>query len=100
MPTTLYSHRYRDLIRILRKLRQARQFRQADLAKRLGYSQALVSNVERCERRLDVDELLNWLEALGVQPANFFSDLERNRWTSEVDANQKQSRIRKAIPLT
>lgn len=79
MTKTLYSSRYRGIIGLLRKLRQARRFRQADLAAQLGSSQALVSNVERYERRLDVDELLSWLEALQVAPAEFFAELDKNR---------------------
>lgn len=94
MTKTLYSSRYRGLIGLLRKLRQDRRFRQADLAAQLGYSQALVSNVERYERRLDVDELLNWLEALQVDPAEFFAELEKDRGGG-ISQLRGTSRVRK-----
>ncbi len=50
--------------------------RQRDLGALLGHSQAKVSNVERGERRLDVIELRDWLDALDERFADFISKLD------------------------
>lgn len=42
---------------------------QVELAERLGKSQSFVSKVERGERRLDVIEFCQVVEALGYEPA-------------------------------
>ena len=65
MPTPSLRPPAEPLHKRLRRLREARGLRQRDLAKKLGRSQAYVSNAERGERRLDVIELHQWLTALG-----------------------------------
>ncbi|MGM9480284.1 helix-turn-helix domain-containing protein [Roseateles sp. NT4] len=76
MPKTLHSPHSDLLPTRLRELREARGLRQQDLADRLGHSQAMVSNVERGERRLDVMELHQWLQALGVDFMRFVRQLD------------------------
>lgn len=61
----------------LRDRREALGLRQADLAERLGESQATVSRVENGERRLDVIELRTWLRALQVGFVPFLRKLDR-----------------------
>lgn len=58
---------------MLRGLREGRQLRQSDLADLVGRSQAMISNVERGERMLDVIELWDWLEAMEVDFVTFLS---------------------------
>jgi len=63
------STRHRDYELLTRSLRETRArlgLTQAELAERLGNSQAFVSKVERGERRLDVVELVEFCEALKV----------------------------------
>lgn len=59
---------YRLLIKMLRETREAEDVAQTELAKTLGTTQTFVSKVERGERRLDLVELTEFLEALGAQP--------------------------------
>lgn len=73
---TLRSHSNTLFLARLRQLRESRGLRQADLARLLGRSQATVSNVERGERRLDVIELRDWLEALQFDFVRFVSELD------------------------
>ncbi len=61
----------------LRDRREALGLRQADLAQRLGETQATVSRVENGERRLDVIELRTWLRALRVGFVPFVRQLDR-----------------------
>lgn len=50
---------------------------QVALAKRLGRPQSFVSKFENGERRLDVIEFIEIARALGADPANLVSDLDR-----------------------
>ena len=68
MSNSLYSTDYELLIRLLRELRLSLGVTQAQMAARLGKTQAYVSKCERCERRLDVIELVHCCEALEVDP--------------------------------
>lgn len=72
----LYSRHNGILVAMLRGLRLERGLRQADLADRLGRGQGLVSKVERGERRLDVIELRDWLDALDSDFLGFVSSLD------------------------
>lgn len=70
--------RHNDIfLDMLRRSREARHLRQADLAVRLGRGQSVISKVEQGERRLDVIELRAWLHALDVDFAAFMSELNR-----------------------
>jgi transcriptional regulator with XRE-family HTH domain len=73
MAKTLHSRKNTIFLSMLRGLREARRLRQSDLADLVGRSQAMVSNVERGERTLDVIELWEWLEALDVDFITFLS---------------------------
>lgn len=72
----LYSRHNGIFLAMLRGLRLERGLRQADLAVRLGRGQGLVSKVERGERRLDVIELRDWLDALDADFIGFVSGLD------------------------
>ena len=50
--------------------------RQADLAEKIGQTQAMVSRVERGERRLDVIELRVWINALDLKLVTFMRRLD------------------------
>jgi transcriptional regulator with XRE-family HTH domain len=68
--------RHNDIfLDMLRRSREARNLRQADLADRLGRGQSVISKVELGERRLDVIELRAWLRALDIDFAAFMSEL-------------------------
>lgn len=76
MPKTLHSRHNKIFLKMLRELRESRGLRQSDLADLLDSSQATVSKVERGERRLDVIELRDWLDALNMRFADFTSTLD------------------------
>ncbi len=65
-PNSIHDPRYVEVIARLRASRTKRGISQKELARRLGRDQAFVSKVERCERRLDVLELMLVCRALGV----------------------------------
>ena len=70
--STIHDDRYVKLIHQLRRVREGKRIRQADLAEKLGQHQSYVSKVEGLERRLDVIELYDWLTALEKEPLEFF----------------------------
>ena len=73
MLKSIHSRHNEVLLGLLRSSRVAARLRQTDLALRLGREQAVVSKVERGERRLDVIELRAWLLALDVDFLTFLS---------------------------
>ena len=63
-----YSRKYQALIRALRDLRKERGVTQERLAERLRRPQSFVSKFEKAERRLDVVEYWEIVEALEGEP--------------------------------
>ena len=82
---TLRSPQHMALIEELRRVRQQAGMTQTVLADKLGVAQSYVAKVEGAERRLDVVEFINWLDA-----ANAFEDratvLERVRAAQMADS--------------
>lgn len=75
MQKTLYTREYQQMLKLLREKRVEAQVSQAELAKRLDWTQAEVSKCETGVRRVDVVELKLWLEALGDDLAGFVFEL-------------------------
>ena len=65
---------YQLLVSMLRETRQREGTLQTEMATRLGTTQTFISKVERGERRLDVVELIEIFEALGVKPDEWIAD--------------------------
>lgn len=63
---SIYTDDYVNIISVLRATRINKNITQAEMAKLLNTTQSFVSKVENRERRLDVIELLSWIDALGV----------------------------------
>ena len=76
MQKTIYSPELRLFLDLLKHCREAQGVTQVELASRLDWEQTLVSRTERGARRLDVLELRRWLEALGIELAEFIAELE------------------------
>lgn len=74
MAISLRDPRYRAVVARLIALRKAARLNQRDLADRLGRTQSYVAKVELCERRLDVIQLLELLDALDADPIEFLKD--------------------------
>lgn len=68
---SIQDPRYQDLIKKLIELRESKNVTQVELAQRLGKPQSYVSKVEILERRLDVIELMDWLNALNTDLSSF-----------------------------
>jgi len=75
MQKTLYTRQYQQMLKLLRAKRTLAQVSQAELARRLRWTQADVSKCETGVRRLDVVELKLWLEALGCALPEFVGEL-------------------------
>lgn len=78
--STVHDDRYNVLIEKLKQTRDAAGLSQGDLATKLGFVQSQVSKVETKERRLDIIELYDWLQAMGADPIVFLTDLG---WSSD-----------------
>jgi len=76
MIKTLHSRHNKIFLDKLRKLRESRGLRQADLAQVLGRSQSAVSYVECGQTRLDIIGLRDWLEALDYGFQRFLRELD------------------------
>ncbi len=76
MQKTLYSRQYQHMLKLLREKRVHSEVSQAELAKRLEWTQAEVSKCETGVRRLDVIELKLWVEALDGDLSAFVQDLQ------------------------
>ena len=63
---SIYTDDYINIISVLRAIRINKNITQAEMAKQLNATQSFISKVENRERRLDVIELLSWIDALGV----------------------------------
>ncbi len=63
---SIYTDDYIDIISTLRAIRINKNITQIEMAKMLNTTQSYVSKVENRERRLDVIELLTWIDVLGV----------------------------------
>ena len=75
MPKTLRSPRQLRLIDLLVEQRKRAGLSQADLAERLGRYQSVVSSIESGGRRIDVIELLDIAEAIGLDVHSVIDEL-------------------------
>jgi len=66
------------LFTLLKKNRQDRGIRQVELAEKLGVPQSFISKYESGDRRLDVLELRQVCDALGISLQEFIQELESN----------------------
>lgn len=76
MVKILHSRHNEIFLDKLRKLRESRGLRQADLALLLGRSQGAVSYVESGQTRLDIIGLRDWLDALDYGFLRFLKELD------------------------
>lgn len=77
MPRSSRSPRQRRLQQLLTEGRLAGQLTQAEVAERLGRPQSFVSKYEAGERRLDVVELMEVVEVIGLDLNDLLSELRR-----------------------
>lgn len=71
--SSIHDPRYIGLIHCLISIREERNITQVQVASSLKKHQSYVAKVENLDRRLDIIELKDWLNALGVKFAEFIS---------------------------
>ena len=74
MANSLRDPRYRAVVTRLIALRKAARLNQRELAERLNRTQSYVAKVELCERRLDVIQLIELLDALDADAVAFLKE--------------------------
>lgn len=92
MPTTKSVSR--EMGEMIRELRHEEHLSQADLADRLGIHPQVISDVERGEKRITVDRLFRFLDALGYEADIRLKELEdptRVGW-GRIKANDPRRR--------
>jgi transcriptional regulator with XRE-family HTH domain len=70
---------YQLLLSMLKATRESGKVAQTELANRLDTTQTFISKVERGERRLDVVELIEMLEALSIKPEDWLRNYVAQR---------------------
>lgn len=78
MERSIFSADQRKLTDLLRQVRLGAGLRQDDLAKRLERPQSFVSKYESGERGLDLLELREICDALGISLQSFVERLEKS----------------------
>jgi transcriptional regulator with XRE-family HTH domain len=73
----IYTDQHKRLIVLLRETRVEAGLTQSELAARIGKDQTFVSKYESGERRLDVLELREICQAIGVSLEGFVRKLEK-----------------------
>lgn len=76
MRKSIHTNHHRRLLRLLRQVRQGAGLRQEDVAARLGKPQSFVSKYETGERRLDLLELREVCQVIGISLREFVARLE------------------------
>lgn len=77
MRNELRAPKKKVLREFLRSLREEQDLSQCELARRLGKDQTFVSKYETGERRLDVLEIMDLCDALGITFLRFCRRLEK-----------------------
>ncbi len=72
--SSIHDPRYRKLIKALILKRELKNITQVQLASSLKKPQSYVAKVENFERRIDVLELHDWLNVLGISIVKFVEE--------------------------
>jgi len=64
--STIHDSRYQKAIQVLIRARKAEGLSQSDLAEKVGFTQPDISKIERLERRLDITEFFDILDAISA----------------------------------
>ena len=73
---SIHDPRYVALINRLRDVRKERNFTQQELIAKLDRPMSYLAKVENFERRLDLVELYDLLQAMDVKMGDFLKDVE------------------------
>ncbi|PVM91761.1 XRE family transcriptional regulator [Caulobacter radicis] len=75
MASSIFDETHRRMTALLVSVRRGAGVTQAELARRVGRSQSLISLVERNQRRVDVIEFVALCRALDQDPEQMFERL-------------------------
>jgi transcriptional regulator with XRE-family HTH domain len=95
MTRSTHHPRYLAFLEALRAERKTNGITQVQVAAALGNRQTFVSKLENGDRRLDVVELLEYLEAIGSDPTVFVSKLMKKLGPTRKKQDRKLA-IRKS----
>lgn len=76
MNKSIYNEDYRKCIELLRSKRIERGITQGQVAATLNLTQAAISKIEMCERRIDVIELRTICHTLNISFVDFINELD------------------------
>jgi transcriptional regulator with XRE-family HTH domain len=93
MQKSLKSPDYARLIELLVAVRHAAGIRQQELAKKLRKPQSFIAKYEGGERRIDLIEFIEIVQALGADPVKLFRDFAAGKEPPNV--SPKRSGISK-----
>ena len=77
MTTSMFTDRYDHFRQMLVKRRKAIKLSQENLGKKVDTDQSTVSKMERGVRRIDVVEMIDMAEALGLDPHDIITELQK-----------------------
>ena len=83
MDKSIHSPLYHQVIGRLRSKREGKGVTQAQLADKLGVNQNFISKIETCDRRLDLIELRQICQVLGISFVDFVAEVERDILSKE-----------------
>lgn len=96
---SIYTPRYRLLIRLLREARAEANITQEEVAKRIGCTESQVSRWENCLLRIDLRDLDEFLSAIESDLVEFVTRWRRLADDLEgADVEVKLTNIRRARP--
>lgn len=78
MTKSVHTRNYQQFLKLLIELRKNAGVTQEQLAKRLNRPQSFVSKCENGERRLDIIELLEVLQSIGIEPIGFLKKIVKS----------------------
>jgi transcriptional regulator with XRE-family HTH domain len=88
VPKTIHTRQYGAFIRCLKAARVGAGVTQVALAARLKMTQSAVSKIEMGEQRLDIIQLREWCEALGIKLSDFVDIFEHSMLEKKRSASR------------
>lgn len=76
MEKSIHNEQYKQVIKMLRSLRESKGITQEQLASMLNITQGIVSKIESCERRIDFIETRNICNSLDISFCDFVNLIE------------------------